>query len=159
MRRLITIITICFTLISINAQKAAYIDFYKAHKEDAKFSMSVPVSLANFLADEGDSEELDILLKKAKHCKVMVFNNEDNEVSSDFKKFVKSRKLKTLIRVKEGKNRAAVYFVEKKDLIQEIIIKAKGDEEGLVMVGLKVTLTKDELASIMSELKTKQASR
>jgi len=159
MRRLITVITICFTFLSVNAQKAAYVDFYKAHKEEAKFSMSVPVSLANFLGDEGDSEELEALLKKAKHCKVMVFNNEDNEVSKDFKKFVKSRNLKTLVRVREGKKRAAVYFAEKNDLIQEIIIRANGDEEGLVMVGLKVTLTRDELASLMSELKTKQASR
>ncbi|CAL2090226.1 DUF4252 domain-containing protein [Tenacibaculum sp. 190524A05c] len=157
MKKLFTtlLVLVAFT---INAQKTAYNDFYKDHKEDSQFSMSVPVSLTNFLSDE-DTEEIDVLLKKAEHCKVTIFNNEGNSVEKSFRKFARRNGLTTLVKVKDGKDRAAIYFKEKGDLIKEIIVKANSDEENLVMVGLKVSLTQDEFADIVSSLKDKKASR
>ncbi len=157
MKRLFTTLLLVVTF-TLSAQKTAYNDFYKDHKEDSQFSMSVPVSLANFLSDE-DTEEIDVLLKKAEHCKITVFNNEGNSIEKSFRKFARRNDLTTLVKVKDGKDKAAIYFKEKGDLIKEIIIKANSDEDKLVMVGLKVTLTKDELADIVSSLKDKEASR
>ncbi len=154
MKRLITtiLIGIAFT---ITAQKTAYSDFYKANKEESQFSMSVPVSLGSFFSDEEDSEEFEELMKKAEHCKIVIFNNENNKTEQNFKKFTKRKGLKTLVKVRDGKDKAGVFFIEKGDLVKEIIIRANSDEEKMVMIGLKITLTKDELASVVTKIKAK----
>lgn len=154
MKRLITTILICIAFV-VNAQKTAYSDFYKAHKDESQFTMSVPVSLSNFLSDEDDSEELQELMKKAEHCKVVVFNDKNNKTEKDFKKFSKRKGLKTLMKVRDGKDKAGIFFIEKDDLVREIIIRANSDAEKMVMIGLKVNLTKDELATVVTKLKNK----
>jgi hypothetical protein len=158
MKQLFTAVFLFFS-VTLLAQKTSYNKFYKAHEEASQFSMSVPVSLANFLSDEEEAEEIEVLLKKAEHCKITVFNNEGNSLEKSFRKFVRSNGLETLVKVKDGKDRAAIYFKGKNDLIEEIIIKANSDEDKLVMVGLKVSLTKDELADVISSMKDKKASR
>lgn len=158
MKQLFTAVLL-FLTVSITAQKTAYNDFYKDHKEESQFSMSVPVSLSNLISDEADTEEIDLLLKKAEHCKITVYNNEGNAIEKSFRKFARKNGLTTLVKVKDGKDKAAIYFKEKGDLIKEIIVKANSDEDKLVMVGLKITLTKDEFAEIVSDLKNKEASR
>ncbi len=158
MKQLFTGLLLLLT-VTITAQKTSFSDFYKDHQDEAQFSMSVPTSLANLISDEGDSEEIDLLVKKAEHCKITVFSNKSNAIEKSFRKFARSQGLTTLVKVKDGKDKAAVYFKEKNDLIREIIIKANSDEDKLIMVGLKVKLTKDELAEIVSGLKDKKASR
>ncbi|CAM1342749.1 DUF4252 domain-containing protein [Tenacibaculum amylolyticum] len=157
MKRYITA-ALLFLVLTINAQKTTFSEFYNDHKEQSKFSMDVPTSLANLIADDDSSEEFDRLIKKAKKCKIIVFNNEDNSIEKDFKRFTKSKGLKTLVKVRDGKDRVGVYYKEKGDLIKELILKANSKGDSFVMVGLKITLTKDELASLMSDIKKKEAS-
>ena len=155
MKRLITTILICIAF-AINAQNTAYSDFYKANKDESQFSMSVPVSLGGFLSDEEETEEFEELMKKAEHCKIVIFNNENNTTERNFKKFSRKKGLKTLMKVRDGKDKAGIFFIEKDDLVREIIIRANSDEEKMVMIGLKITLTKDELASVVTKISKDQ---
>ncbi len=153
MKQIVLSITFLFCTLFINAQKATYTSFYNANKSNSQFTMSVPVSLANFLSEDQDTEELDILVRKAKNCKVMVFTNKENITEKRFKHYVKSNAIKTLVKVKDGDSKASVYFKEDDDLIKEIIIKANSDSDKMVIVGLSISLTKDEFASVVSSIK------
>lgn len=158
MKSIITLF-FAFFVATITAQEASFKQFYKANKDKSEFSIGVPNFLKSAFIDTDDAEELEILIKKSRSLKLMVFNNDDNSVANNFKKFVKGNKIKTLVRVKDGKDRAEIYFIERNDYIREIIVKASSSGDELVLLGIKTKLTKDELASIMSSAQDKVASK
>ena len=80
----------------------------------------------------------------------MVFDNEDDTVSKNFKKFARKNKLKTLARLKDDGGKAEIFFIEKNKYIIEIIIRANSNNDKLVLFGLKTKITQDELAAIFS---------
>lgn len=157
MKRITTLIVL-FLAVSISAQKHTFKKFYSSHKADAEVSLNIPGFLAKMFIDNDDIDEEE-LLEKASNFKVMVFNKPSRGVANDFKKFIKRNKFKSLVRVKDGSDRAEIYFVEHKNYIREIVISAgsKGDE--LVLLGLKTKLTKEELASIISSTEVELASK
>lgn len=149
MKRLTTILCALF-MISAVAQETTFKKFYKQHKDQSAFSINLNASFAGSFLSDDDNEDLQTLLKKSGDFKLMVFNNEDASVSKDFKKYLRKNKLKTMARVKSDGSKAAFYILEKKDRIKEIVLKASGDDDKLVIFGLKTDLTKEELADIMS---------
>ncbi len=138
--------------LTINAQEGSFKEFYKNHKEDAEISFNVPLSLVKSFIDEDDVDEQ--ILKKAKSFKILVYNKRDKNIVNDFKKFSRRNKLKTLIRAKDGKERAELYYREDGEFINEIILVAGSDKEELVFMGLKTQkMTRDELASFVAKHK------
>ena len=144
--------TLLFLLIifsTANAQESNFKEFFKSHKKDAQISFNIPLFLVNSFIDDEDIDK--DIIKKATNFKMLVYNNEDNTVISDFKKFSKSNKLKTLLRAKDGKDKADIYFLEEGDFIKEIILVAGSKDEEVVFMGLKTKkLTKEELASMVA---------
>ena len=144
--------TIFFALLitTVSAQEAAFKKFYQVNKEKSTFSINLSASLAgSFLDDENDGDLMNII-KKSSDFKLMIFDNEDNVISNDFKKFRRKNKLKTLARVKDNGSKAELYFIEKNDYIREIIIRTNSDNDKLVLFGVKTKITKDELAAMIS---------
>ena len=124
-------------------------DFYKSHKEEAALSINVPSFFANWFIDKDDTtDEFNTFLKRSKNYKILIFNN--TSVQKDFKKFTRKNKLKSLVRIKDGKDRVMVYYNESDDYIREIIMNVTSDEGQLVLVGLKTKLTKEEFAQLIS---------
>jgi hypothetical protein len=149
MKRLTTII-FAFLIVSISAQEEAFKKFYKVNKEKSTFSINLSTSMAGSFLDDDDEERFSTLIKKSSNFKLMIFDNEDDTVSNNFKKFRRKNKLKTLARVKDDGGKAEFFFIEKNEYITEIIIRANSDNEQLVLFCLKIKITKDELAAIMS---------
>jgi hypothetical protein len=149
MKRLTTII-FAFLIVSISAQEEAFKKFYKVNKEKSTFSINLSTSMAGSFLDDDDEERFSTLIKKSSNFKLMIFDNEDDTVSNNFKKFRRKNKLKTLARVKDDGGKAEFFFIEKNEYITEIIIRANSDNEQLVLFCLKTEITKDELAAIMS---------
>lgn len=146
----LAIIFFTFFISSLSAQDVAFKKFYNANKDKSTFSINLSASLAgSFLDDEDDSDLMNII-KKSSTYKVMIFDNENNEILNDFKKFKRKNKLKTLARVKDKGSKASLFFIEKDNYIREIIIRANSDDKKLVLFGLKTKITKDELASMIS---------
>ena len=148
--KLLTTILCAFFMISAVAQETTFKKFYKQHKDHSAFSINLNASFAGSFLSDDDNEDLQLLLKKSGDFKLMVFNNEDASVSKDFKKYLRKNKLKTMARVKSDGSKAAFYILEKNDRIKEIVLKASGDDDKLVVFGLKTDLTKEELVDIMS---------
>ena len=149
MKQLATILFV-FLFTTISAQKVAFENFYKEHKEQSTFSINLSASLAgSFLDDEDDSDLMNII-KKSSDFKLMVFDNENNVIASDFKKFRRKHQLKTLARVKDNGSKAELFFVEKNNFIREIIIRANSESDNFVLFGLETKITMDELVAMIS---------
>ena len=149
MKQLATLFFALF-ITTISAQEAAFQKFYKANKEKSTFSINLSASLAGSFLDDDDDGDLMNIIKKSSNFKLMVFNNENNDVAKDFNKFKRRTRLKTYARVKENGSKAELYFIEKKNLIREIIIRTNSNDDKLVLFGLKTKITKDELASMIN---------
>jgi hypothetical protein len=149
MKRLATIL-FAFFIVSVSAQEEAFNKFYKVNKEKSIFSINLSTSLAGSFLDDEDEEGLSTLIKKSSNFKLMVFDNEDDTVSRNFKKFARKNKLKTLARVKDDGGKAEIFFIKRNKYITEIIIRANSNNDKLVLFGLKTKITEAELAAIFS---------
>ncbi|TVZ55957.1 uncharacterized protein DUF4252 [Lutibacter sp. Hel_I_33_5] len=157
MKRLTTILCALF-MVSAFAQETTFKKFYKTHKDHSAFSINLSASFAGSFLDDDDQEDLKSLVNKSSDFKLMVFNNEDNSVSKDFKKYIRRNKLKTLVKIKDNDSKADFYILEKNNYIREIILRASSDEDKLVLFGLKTKLTRDELSEMMSSSNIKISS-
>mgnify|MGYP000011375311 FL=1 len=158
MKRL-TVIISAFFIITVSAQEEAFKKFYKVNKDKSAFSINLSTSLAGSFLDDEDEESLTTLIKKSSNFKLMVFDNEDDTVSKNFKKFTRKNRLKTLARVKDKEGKAEFFFIEKNKFITEIIIRANSNNDKLVLFGLKTKITKDELAAVFSSSDVKISSK
>jgi hypothetical protein len=149
MKKLITFIFALFVLTS-SAQTSTFRKFYKSHKEHSQFSLNISASVVGSFFNDDDSDDVADLLKKSGNFKLMIFNDENQEVSKDFKKNIRRNNLKTMVRVKGDDSKAEFYTLEKNNLIKEIILKANSDDDSLVLLGLKTSMTKEELAKLLS---------
>jgi hypothetical protein len=149
MKQLATIFFALF-ITTISAQEATFKKFYKVNKDKSTFSINLSASLAGSFLDDEDDGDLMNIIKKSSDFKLMVFDNEDNELSKDFRKFRRKNKFKTLARVKDNGSKAELFFIEKNDYIREIIIRANSDNDKLVLFGVKTKITMDELADMIS---------
>ena len=156
MKRIATIF-FCFFVLSSFAQKENFKTFYQSNKDRAEVSLNIPSFFANMFISDEDTDEFGVFLKKSKNYKIMVFNNNMASVQKDFKKYARRNNLKTLVRVKDGKERVTVYFRETKDRIKEIIVNVHDKSDEMVLLGIKTNLTMDEL-SAMVEASTKNKS-
>ena len=158
MKRL-TVIISAFFIITVSAQEEAFKKFYKVNKDKSAFSINLSTSLAGSFLDDEDEESLSTLIKKSSNFKLMVFDNEDDTVSKNFKKFTRKNRLKTLARVKDKGGKAEFFFIEINKFITEIIIRTNSNNDKLVLFGLKTKITKDELASVFSSSDVKISSK
>lgn len=152
MKQIVAILFCFFTLISFS-QEQNFKEFYKSNKDRAQVSLNIPGFVANMFVSDEDTDEFGIFLKKAHNYKVMVFNNDMSSVQRDFKAFAQKNRLKTLVRLKDGKEKVTVYFRETDERIKEIIVNVHNNGEELVLLGIKTNLTKNELTAMVNESK------
>lgn len=158
MKQLTLILAFVFSL-GLSSQETTFKKFYNNHKEKTAFSLNLSASFAGSFLNDKEDTEIKKLLKKSGDFKLMVFDNENSEVSRDFKRYVKKYKLTTLMRVKEKDGNAEFYILEKNNRIKEIILRASDDEDKLVLFGLKTDMTKEELAEVFSDSNIKITSK
>jgi len=146
-----TLILAFLLTIGATAQETTFKKFYNSHKDKSAFSLNLSASFAGAFLSDDDNDEIKKILKKSGDFKLMVFENEDSQVSKDFKRYVRKHKLTTLMRIKESDGNAAFFILEKNDRIKEVILRASDDNEKLVLFGLKTDMTKEELAEMFSD--------
>ncbi len=146
-----TLILAFLLTLGATAQETTFKKFYNSHKDKSAFSLNLSASFAGAFLSDDDNDEIKKILKKSGNFKLMVFENEDSEVSKDFKRYVRKHKLTTLMRIKESDGNAAFFILEKNDRIKEVILRASDDNEKLVLFGLKTDMTKEELAEMFSD--------
>ena len=150
---------ICLFVLSTTAQEKTFKQFYKSHKKEADLSFNVPGFIANFIIDSQDDEELEALLDKSSNYKVLIYDDNSDRVLKDFKKFVKNNQFKTIVRIKDGRDKVNIHFREEKNRIREIVVNIQSENKDAILLGLKTNLTRDELAAIISSSDIKISSK
>ena len=158
MKHFLTIIG-CLFILGMSAQERNFKEFYKSHKRDAEVSLNVPGFIANLFIDTDGDRELKTLLRKAKNYKVLVFDDDSRNVQKDLKRFIRRNNFKTIVRIKDGKDRISIHFKETKNRIKEIIVNIYKKNDDVVLFGLKTNLTKRELQKIISRYSYTFASK
>jgi hypothetical protein len=142
----ILVITLLFTSC---ASKTSFNSFYAAHKNECDIHISTPAFFVNLFIPKDDIDEYNDLFKKVKHYKLMLIENENATLDKQFEKFVKQKKYASIFKVKSNGDQVQLYFLENKNVIHEIILKIKSDEE-LVVLGLKTNITENDFNKIMA---------
>jgi hypothetical protein len=146
----LTIIFFALFITSIAAQDVAFKKFYTLHQDKATFSINLSTSLiSSFLEDTKDNDLMN-LIKKSSNFKLMIFDNQDNVILTNFKKFKRKNKLKTLARLKDNGSKASLFFIKKNKYIRELIIRTNSNNDKLVLLCLKTKITKNELATMIA---------
>ncbi|WP_282071221.1 DUF4252 domain-containing protein [Polaribacter atrinae] len=154
----LAIIFLTFFITTISAQDAAFQNFYNVHKEKSTFSINLSASLAGSFLDSDEDDDLMNIIRKSSDFKLMIFDNQDNNLSKDFRKFSRKNNLKTLARVKENGSKAELFFIEEGKYIREIIIRTNSDSDKMVLFGVKTKITPDELSAMISSSDVKYSS-
>jgi hypothetical protein len=154
----ITAILFALFIGSVTAQEVAFQKFYTVNKDKSTFSINLSAALAgSFLDDEKDGDLMNII-RKSSDFQIMIFDNKDNSISKDFKKFTKKNQLKTFARIKDNGSKSEMFFIEKDNYIIEIIIRTNSNDDKLVLFGLKTKIKKNELADMISNSDIKLSS-
>ena len=153
----IVAIACCLFIFSATAQNSSFKNFYKSHKDQAEVSLNIPGFIAKLFIKTEEDEELKMLLRNGSNYKVLVFDDNYKAVQRDFKKFVRKNKFKTLVRIKDGRDRVSIHFRKVKNNIREIVVHVYSEKDDAVFLGLKTNLTQKELNRIISKSRYRMA--
>jgi hypothetical protein len=117
-------------------------------------SLNIPSFVGDFFIDNQENDELEMLLDKSSNYKILIYDDNSDQALKEFKNFVKQQNLKTIVKIKEGKDRINIHFREVKNRIKEIVVNINSTDSNnnkeVVLIGLKTNLTMDELSELMS---------
>ena len=125
-----------------------YQSFYKENREFAQFAIGTPAFIANIFIPKEELDEYGELLKKMRHYKVMIFEENNDELNNLFNSFVQKRNYTSLVRVQENGNKVHFFYLKQNDLIKEMVLKVQ-DENEFVLIGVKTKLYEHELVEIL----------
>lgn len=137
-------------LFSSCATNTSFNSFYQKNQSESDFSLGLNASLIRSFLDEDDIAEIKPLLKKAKHVRVLVFDENAENMSAKFDKFIKHSTFDKLVKVKEDNDKISLYTLEEKEKIKEVVVEVKSDGE-LILLGLKTNLTQEDIAKVMQD--------
>ena len=139
---------LAIVLLSSCASNTSFNTFYQDNQEDSEFSLGLSSSLITaFLPDE-DIEDIKPLLKKAKHVRILVFSENAENKTDKFNRFINKSKFEKMIKVKEDDDNVAIFTLENKDRIREVVVEVSTGDE-LVLLGLKTNLTNEDLEGLL----------
>lgn len=123
--------------------------------KDAKFtSVNVPVWLAkpfakNALREEENSEELIALIKKISDVKIMIVENGNPEMLSDFAKYLTNNNFQEWMTVKKDKETINFQAKQKGDIIKKLLITVNSGNE-LVYIDLSGKFSADDISKLIN---------
>ena len=110
-----------FTFSTVTAQSDKnYKTFYKTFKkEQSVFSISAPVSMANWFIGS-EEKELRKIIKRGNKVRVLVFSDESTDVNKEINNYLPSKVYEKYLTIKDKDAKIKLLVREKKDGISEI---------------------------------------
>ncbi len=156
MKNFIAILIISLLLTSC-ATKSSFNSFYEENKKESDFSISSPAFIANLFIPKEDIKEYEDLFKKVKHYKVMIFSDTSTTLDNKFNRFVTSNDYASILRISQNGEKIEFYFLKKGDIIKEMIIKVKSDND-FVLLGLRSNISENDFNAILENSEIEVAS-
>ncbi len=153
MKNRILILAVALILSSC-ATKSSFHTFYQENKQESDFSISISAFIGNMFIPKKDLGEYKSLLRKAKNYDLMVFSDSEAILDKKLNKFIKRKKYSTIFRVAENGDKVQLYFLKDNNMIKEILLKVKSEND-YVLIGAKTKILEEDLNRIIkkSELK------
>ena len=139
------------------ATKSSFHSFYEENKMESDFSISSPAFIANIFIPKEDIKEYEDLFSKVRHYKVMIFSESVTTLDKKFNRFIKSRNYTSILRINQNGDKIQFYFLKKGDIIKEMILKVKSDND-FVLLGLKTNISEYDFNTIVENSDVKIAS-
>ena len=140
---------LAFLLLTSCATNADFYSFYKENKKEADFSLGASAFLANAFIPKEDLGEGKVLLRKFHYYRIMVFS-EKNDIDKKFDAFIKRNKYSSLLMVSDNGDKVNLYLLKEGDVIKEILLKVKSDDE-FVLIDGKTKLLETEFYEILEQ--------
>ena len=140
-------------LLSSCASKATFSTFYKENKQASEFSLKSPAFIAKMFLSKEDLKGFRPLVKRVKHLKILVFED-DNSIDKNFKKFIKKQDYETLFRIADKETNIQLFLSNAKNQKKEIILKVK-DEESYILISLTTNMSAADLDEILRNINFK----
>ena len=141
-------------VLSSCASKSTFNTFYDENKSASDISISTPAFIANLFIPKDDVREYEDLFKKVKHYKVMIFSDASTSLDRKFERFIKQKNYETILRIYDNGDKVQLYFLQDKNIIKEIVLKVKSDNDFVVM-GLKTNILNDDFNKIIENSNVK----
>ena len=129
------------------ASKSSFNSFYEENKAECEFSISSPAFIANLFIPKDDVREYEDLFKKVKHYKVMIFSDGSASLDKKFDRFIKQKNYEAIFSINQHKEKVQLYFLQDKNVIKEIVLKIKSDND-FVVLGLKTNISEADFNKI-----------
>lgn len=149
MKKIFTLVVVVLLFTSCKTSQSSFENFYQNHKSKSEFYIKAPAFLANLFLKDKDFKEVKPLIKKAKSYRLMIFDENPQELQKDFTHFIKKHHYKPLVMIKERKENVGIYALEQQNRIKEIVMNIK-DGNSVVMMSIKTNLTYDEIGKMVS---------
>ena len=149
MKNSIVILAVALILTSC-ATKSSFHSFYKENQHNSDFSINVSAFVGNMFIPKEDLGEFKTLLKKAKNYELMVFSNSEDELDRKLNRFIKRKKFSTFFRVAQNGDKVQLYFLENNNIIKEIVLKIKSDND-YILIGAKTKISEKDLNKIIEK--------
>jgi hypothetical protein len=78
----------------------------------------------------------------------MIFSDGSTSIDKKFERFIKVKDYTTLIRVKQNGDQVQFYFLKNGDVIEEMILKVKSNND-YVLLGLKTKISENDFNTII----------
>jgi hypothetical protein len=141
---LMLLFTSCATHTSFN-------DFYQSNQKASDLSLGVNASLIRGFLNGEDYDEIKPLLKKAKHIRILVFEENAQDMTLKFNKFIRRSNFDELVSIKDDGDRIRIYTLQDQDKIREVVLNiGTGDE--LLLLGLKTNLDQEDIGKLMNQI-------
>lgn len=139
------------------ATKSSFHSFYQENKMESDFSISSPAFIANIFIPKEDIKEYEDLFSKVRHYKIMIFSESTTTLDKKFNRFIKSKNYTSVLRINQNGDKIQFYFLKKGDIIKEMILKVKSDND-FVLLGLKTNISEYDFNTIVENSDVKVAN-
>ncbi len=124
--------------------------FYQKYQSESDLSFGMNAAIVRSFLDDDDMDDIEPLLKKAKHVRILVFDHNASSINQKFNQFIKHSSFDKLVKLKDDSDHISLYSLEQKDKIKEIVVQVGTDDE-LILLGLKTNLTQNDIDKMMQD--------
>ena len=87
----------------------------------------------------------------------MIFSESATTLDKKFNRFIKSKNYTSVLRINQNGDKIQFYFLKKGDIIKEMILKVKSDND-FVLLGLKTNISEYDFNTIVENSDVKVAN-
>lgn len=125
--------------------------FYNEHKSEADWALAFPKYMAMIAIPKEDKEEIRRFSKGMRKIRVLLNEDDDEQLMASFSSFAKGKNYTPYIVVKQDGSNMNLFAREEGDYIKEIVLDVRNDD-GAFVIGLIGKMDKRNFSEALSRV-------